>query len=145
MLKRTISYTDFDDNPREDVFYFNITEAELIELESSYSDGFAATMQRIIATDDNMKLVQEFKKIVLLAYGERSEDGKRFMKSDEIARDFSQHAAYSAIFMELATDADKAGAFINGIMPKSLVEKVAEQDKPLSPPAPPSTASSPSQ
>lgn len=145
MLKRTISYEDFDGNAAEDTFYFNLTEAELIELESSYDDGFAAAMQRIIAANNNQKLVQEFKKLVLLAYGVRSEDGKRFIKSEELARDFSQHAAYSTIFMELATDAEKASEFINGIMPKSLQDKVAQQDKPLVPPAPPSTASSPSQ
>lgn len=144
MLKRTISYEDFDGNAAEDVFYFNLTEAELLEMESSYEGGFAASMQRIIDANDNQKLITEFKNLVLLAYGERSDDGKRFVKSPEIARDFSQHAAYSSLFMELATDADKAAAFINGVVPKSLQDKVAEQDKPLSPPAPPSTASSPS-
>lgn len=145
MLKRTISYEDFDGNPAEDTFYFNLTEAELIELESSYDDGFAAAMQRIIAADDNHRLVQEFKKLVLLAYGQRSDDGKRFVKSEELARDFSQHAAYSTIFMELATDADKASEFVNGIMPKGLRDKIAEQDKPVNPLAPPAPVSTASQ
>ena len=137
MLKRTISYEDFDGNPAEDIFYFNLTEAELIEMEASYDGGFAASMQRIVAQNDQQKLVSEFKKLVLMAYGERSADGKRFVKSDELAKDFSQHAAYSKLFMELATDADKAAEFINGIVPKSIQEK-ADRDKPPAPLAPPS-------
>ena len=143
MLKRSITYTDFNDNIVTEDFYFNLSEAELMEMESTYRGGYAETMQRIIDTEDNAALVQEFKKLVLLAYGEKSEDGKRFVKSDEIDRNFSQHAAYSALFMELATDAQKAAAFMNGIIPKRLVEEI-DQDKPLMPPAPPQSETSPS-
>ena len=143
MLKRSITYTDFNDNIVTEDFYFNLSEAELMEMESTYRGGYAETMQRIIDTEDNAALVQEFKKLVLLAYGEKSEDGKRFVKSDEIDRNFSQHAAYSALFMELATDAQKAAAFMNGIIPKRLVQEI-DQDKPLMPPAPPQSETSPS-
>ena len=140
MLKRTIKYEDYNGNPAEDDFYFNLTEAELIEMESTYDRGYAETMQFIVDTNDFKTLLAEFKKLVLFAYGEKSPDGKTFVKSEEIARAFSQHAAYSVLFMELATDADKAAEFMNGIIPSRLVEQTKTQDKPTGPPPAPLTS-----
>lgn len=125
MLKRNITYKDFNGEEVTETFYFNLTRTELIELEVSYEGGLQAAIQRIIEENDPKKLIMEFKRIVLLAYGVRSEDGKRFMKSDQIREEFSQTAAYDELFMELATDDDAAADFVKGIIPSDLVQAVA--------------------
>jgi hypothetical protein len=140
MLKRTVNYEDFNGNNVSEDFYFNLTKAELLELELSYDSGFAESLQRIIDAKDNKTLVFEFKKLVLLSYGIKSEDGKRFMKSDKIREEFEQTAAYSALFMELAVDATSASAFITGITPRDLVDQARTQDKPVGPPPAPLSA-----
>lgn len=143
MLKRTVNYEDFNGKNVSEDFYFNLTKAELLELELSYESGFAESLQRIIDAKDNKTLVFEFKKLVLLAYGVKSEDGKRFVKSDQLREEFQQTAAYSALFMELAVDANAASAFITGITPKDLLDQAQPQDKPMGLPQSP-TMSTPS-
>lgn len=118
MLKKTITYTDYNGNERTEDFYFNLTEAEAMELELSTSGGLTENIRRIIASQDNPAIFKIFKELILKAYGEKSPDGKRFIKSQEISQAFSQTEAYSKFFMELATDADAAAAFVNGITPK---------------------------
>jgi hypothetical protein len=137
MLKRPITYTDFDENKITEVFYFHLSKAEIVELEVSYQDSMEAALKRIIASNDRAKLVAEFKKLILLSYGVKSADGKRFIKTDEAAKEFAQTAAYDALFMELATDANAAAIFVKGILPKDLTQQ--PQDKPVGPPLPPST------
>lgn len=120
MLKKTITYTDYNDNERTEDFYFNLSKAELTEMELSTAGGLAEMIQRIVSTQDAPKIVKVFKDLVLAAYGEKSADGKRFIKTEELREAFSQTEAYSELFMELATDADAAAAFVNGIVPKDL-------------------------
>lgn len=134
MLKRTVKYEDYNGETTSDVVYFNLTKSELVELELSYDRGFGEALQAIIDAKDHKTLIFEFKKILLLSYGIKSEDGKRFIKSDELRLEFSQTAAYNALFMELAMDDNAAADFIKGIMPKDLVENQFDQDKPQSPP-----------
>lgn len=122
MFKRNITFEDYDGIEQTEAFYFNFTKAELLELEVNYEGGLTATLDKIIAAKDHKSLVEEFKRIVLLAYGERSEDGKRFIKNEQLREEFSQTAAYSALFMELAMDSKKASEFINNTMPKDLAE-----------------------
>lgn len=119
MLKKTITYTDYNGTERTEDFYFNLTKAEIMEMEMSTAGGLAETIQKIIAAQDAPAIIKIFKDLVLKAYGEKSLDGKRFIKSDEIATAFSQTEAYSNLFMELATDADAAAVFVNGIIPAS--------------------------
>lgn len=126
MLKKTIKYTDYNGNETEDVFYFNLSKPELVEMELSEKAGMKAVIERIIETRDNKELVELFQKIILKAYGEKSEDGKRFIKSPEIAHEFSQTAAYEALFMELATVEDAAANFMNGIVPKDMLSNNQE-------------------
>lgn len=134
MLKRDITYEDFDGEQVTETFYFNLTKSEIIELEVSYKEGLQAALLRIVKAQDNKTLIAEFKKIVLLAYGERSEDGKRFIKNDEIREAFSQTAAYDALFMELATSDDAAATFIKGVVPKDFAKEIEKtQDVPLPP------------
>lgn len=125
MLKKTMTYTDYNGIERTEDFYFNLTEAEVMEMEMSTSGGLAEMIQRIVAAQDAPAIIKIFKELVLKAYGEKSPDGKRFVKSDEIAAGFSQTEAYSQLFMELATDADSAAKFVNAIVPAKLSNKAA--------------------
>lgn len=120
MLKKTIEYTDYNDVKRKEDFYFNLTKAEIMEMELSTTGGLAEMIQKIIDTQDTPQIIKIFKELVLKAYGEKSADGKRFIKNDEIRDRFAQTEAYSELFMELATDANAAAAFVNGIVPKDL-------------------------
>ena len=117
MLKKTIASIDYNGVKREEDFWFNLTKAEITEMELSTSGGLAETIQRIIQTQDQPAIIAIFKDLILKAYGEKSPDGKYFRKSEEIRTDFAQTEAYSELFMLLATDADEAAAFINGIVP----------------------------
>ena len=120
MLKKTIEYTDYNDVKRKEDFYFNLTKAEIMEMELSTTGGLAEMIQKIIDTQDTPQIIKIFKELVLKAYGEKSADGKRFIKNDEIRDGFAQTEAYSELFMELATDANAAAAFVNCIVPKDL-------------------------
>lgn len=120
MLKREITYEDFNGNTVTDVFYFNISKPELVELEVEQKQGFSSWIQGVIESKDSKELVAQFKRIVLLAYGQKSEDGKRFIKSDELREEFSQTAAYQTLFMELSTNDQAAANFIKGVLPKDM-------------------------
>ena len=117
MLKKTITYQDYNGVERTEDFYFNLTKAEIMEMEMSTTGGLAEMIQRIVAAQDAPAIIKIFKDLVLKAFGEKSPDGKRFIKTEEGALAFSQTEAYSNLFMELATDADAAAAFVNGIVP----------------------------
>lgn len=117
MIKKTLTYTDFNGVERTEDFYFNLTKAELTEMELSQEGGLEALIHRIINAKDQRVIVSTFKNLVLKAYGEKSEDGRRFMKSPEITANFVATAAYSEIFMELATDENAASEFVNGVIP----------------------------
>lgn len=131
MLKKTITYVDYDDNKRTEDFYFNLSKAELTEMEMSQNGGLQKLIEKIIAEQDGSKLIELFKEIILKSYGEKSLDGKRFVKNQEVVDAFVQSPAYSELFMELATDSDAAANFINNIIPKDLRDEVAKQQKNL--------------
>lgn len=122
MLKREIKYEDYHGDETSDIFYFNLSKPELIELEVEHEGGFAVVVQNIIDTKDHKELIKKFKQIVLAAYGKKSDDGKRFIKSDELREEFSQTAAYATLFMELATDDKAAAEFILGVLPKDMTK-----------------------
>lgn len=127
MFKKTIKYTDFDGNERKEDFYFNLTKAELLEMQLSIEGGLQGHLERIIKTQSQPELIKMFKDIIMRAYGEKSPDGKRFMKSDELRKDFECTEAYSELFMELATDSDAAAEFINALLPNDI--QPSEEDK----------------
>lgn len=118
MLKKTIEYVDYNDVKRKEDFYFNLSKAEVTEMELSTTGGLADTINKVVAAQDVPSIIKIFKSLILKAYGEKSPDGKRFIKSDELSEAFSQTEAYSILFMELATNSDKAAEFVNGIIPK---------------------------
>ncbi len=117
MLKKTITYVDYNGTERKEDFYFNLSKAEIMEMEMGTTGGMVEMINRIVAAQDAPAIIDVFKKMILRAYGEKSADGKRFIKSKEISEAFSQTEAYSQLFMELATDADAASKFVNGIVP----------------------------
>lgn len=123
MLKKTITYTDYNGVSRTEDFYFNLSKAEVMEMEMTTTGGMTEFINRIVAAKDAPAIIQIFKDLILKAYGEKSLDGKHFIKSEEISRAFSQTEAYSQLFMELATDADLAAKFVNGILPADVSQK----------------------
>lgn len=119
MLKKTITYTDYDGHTRTEDFFFNLTKAETLEMELSTSGGMTQMINRIIAAKDAPAIIKVFKELLLKAYGEKSPDGKRFIKSKELSEAFSQTEAYSQLFMELASDPDAGANFINNLVPNT--------------------------
>ena len=117
MLKKTFTYTDYNGVERTEDFYFNLSKAELMEMELSTTGGLAEMINKIVAAQDAPAIVKIFKELVLKSYGQKSADGRRFIKSKELAEEFAQTEVYSQLFMELATDADAAAKFVNGIVP----------------------------
>ena len=120
MLKKTVTYVDYNGVERTEDFYFNLSKAEVTEMELSVEGGFSKMLEEIVKSNDNVRIIELFKEMVLKAYGEKSADGRRFIKSKELSEAFSQTEAYSEIFMELALDEKAAAAFVNGIMPANV-------------------------
>ena len=136
MLKKTITYTDYNGTTRKEDFYFNLTQAEVTELEVSVEGGLVEQINRIVAAQNGKVIIETFKDIILRAYGEKSPDGRRFIKNQEVRDAFAQTEAYSNLFMELATDAKAASEFVNGIVPPKT-EKEAPADQSAEAPAVP--------
>lgn len=125
MIAKTITYTDYNGTERTETFLFNLNKAELMEMELSTSGGMAEMIQDIVKSKDSATIVKIFKNMILKSYGVKSEDGRRFIKSEELSNDFSMTEAYSKLFMELATDSDAAAAFVNGIIDDTPISKTA--------------------
>jgi hypothetical protein len=128
MLKKTIKYEDFDGNQVTEDFYFNLSKPDLIEFEAEHQGGINGFFETIIRTRDNNALVQLFKSFILRAYGEKSPDGKRFVKEEgRLAKQFAETPAYEALFMELTESEENLAAFFIGVLPKDLQAKTAER------------------
>lgn len=120
MITKEITYTDYNGQERTEKYQFNFTKAELTEMELSVNGGLSAMMERIKETDDRPELMRIFKELILKAYGAKSADGKRFVKSDELRTEFSQTEAYSELYMELVTNTESAITFFNGLIPNDI-------------------------
>ena len=135
MVVKKIKYTDFNGVEREEEFMFNLTEAEITEMELTTDGGLSDSIKKIISAQDTPQIIETFKMLLLKSYGQKSADGRRFIKSEELSKEFTQTNAYSQLFMELAYDDNAAIAFINGIIPESMREKVAENNSDYASPA----------
>lgn len=124
MLKKNIKYVDYDGNARAEDFYFNLNKAEVIELQLGTVGGLTKILEKIVQEKDTSRIIEYFKTIILKAYGEKSADGRRFIKSQELRDAFEQTEAYSELFMELASDAKMAAEFINGVLPKEAADAI---------------------
>ena len=129
MLAKKIKYTDYNGVEREEVFYFNITKAELMIQNLMTPGGLETKLKRIINSKDVPELTKYIQDIIKDSYGVKSDDGVRFIKSKELSEMFMQTKAYSVLFMEMVTDNKKASDFINGILPKDLVEQAEKMEK----------------
>lgn len=127
MTYETITYTDYNGVTKTRKFYFNINKSELIRLETATPGGLAQTLDDVVKAKDAPKLMKFFEDIIAMAYGEKSEDGERFIKSKELSEAFMQTEAYNQLFTDLLTDAKKASNFINKIFPKELVEQAQKE------------------
>lgn len=132
MYAKKIKFTDFNGNEREQTFYFNLTKAELAELQLSHEGGLQEYLQKIIDSQKTTEIAEIFKKLILMSYGEKSDDGMRFIKKDPVrgrlADEFEQTDAYSELFMELAQNDVAASEFMNNILPASVQQEVAKQN-----------------
>lgn len=124
MIKKTIKYTDYNGVERNEDFWFNLSKAELAEKELTTPGGYSAMLQAVVDAKDQPTIIKIFKEFVLEAYGERTADGKYFMKVDEnghrLSTKFAQTEAYSELFMALATNDELASEFIKGVMPSDI-------------------------
>lgn len=130
MLKKVVKYKNFFGVDKEKTLYFDLTKSELMTMALSVEGGLENVLRNILETDDMPSIIKNFEEILLRSYGEKSEDGERFMKGDDISRKFKESPAYDEIFMELITDEKKAADFINAVFPKDLdeyVEKIAQR------------------
>lgn len=130
MLKKTITFKDLDGNDVTEDFYFNLNKAEIAELQLSYKGGYDEHLKRVIKTDDGGLIISTFKDLVMRSVGRRSEDGRRFIKNQEIADEFFQSEAYSQMFLGLVTDASEGAAFVRAIMPADIVAEVEKEARP---------------
>ena len=127
MLKKIITYTDYNGVERTEPFYFNLSKAELMEMELGVTGGMTEMLDKIIAAKDAPSLMKTFKEMIMKSYGIKSDDGKRLIKSEELSIAFTQTEAYNVLFMELITDDKAAADFVNGIIPNEIQAEVAAQ------------------
>lgn len=127
MHKETVKYIDYNGVERTEDVYFNLSKAELMEMQLSTAGGFDTMINKLIKAQDQPTLVKIFKDIILRSYGVPSPDGRRFVKTKELTEEFTQTEAYSDLYMKFITDSEAAAKFINGIMPKSLIEQMNKQ------------------
>lgn len=120
MFKKTITYIDYNGQERTEDFYFNLSKSEMIMLESTTPGGYAAMLQRIIDSKDNISLMKTFTDLIKMSYGVKSDDGKRFVKNEQVVDDFMNSAAFDQMFTEFFTDENSASDFAKGIMPQDL-------------------------
>lgn len=124
MIKKTVTYVDYNGVERTESFYFHYTESEILDMELSTEGGFAERVQKIIDAKDQTSLLKVIKKFVLDAYGVKSDDGRRFIKNDEVKQAFVECPAYSEIYLDLLSDDVLASEFINGIIPDSAKKRL---------------------
>lgn len=128
MLKKTIEYVDYDGNERTEDCYFNLNEAELAELRASRSGGLEKMLERIVQEQDAQAIIAMVKEIMLKAYGEKSDDGRVFLKSPEISHRFSCTEAYNVLFMEICSSPEAASNFFNALLPAKIQKAIAEEE-----------------
>ena len=130
MIKKTITYIDYNGNSRTEDHYFNLSKSEIMKMEMGVSGGLAEMIQRVIAAQDQPALMKIFEDFIHKSYGIKTPDGKGFRKTPEDLEAFIATPAYDELFMELCTNAEAASAFINGIIPADLAKQIADMDKP---------------
>lgn len=129
MLKKTITYTDYDGMERTEDFWFNLSKTELTKLDAELPGGVLGVLRKIIDKKDRKALVDFIETLILRSYGEKTLDGKRFVKTPEMAEEFMQTPAYDELFMIILSDTDSQTSFINGVIPQSMAKEIEQTDK----------------
>ena len=129
MLKKTITYTDYDGMERTEDFWFNLSKTELTKLDAELPGGVLGVLRKIIDKKDRKALVDCIETLILRSYGEKTLDGKRFVKTPEMAEEFMQTPAYDELFMSVLSDTDSQTSFINGVIPQSMAKEIEQTDK----------------
>lgn len=122
MVKKTITYLDYNDKPITEDFYFNMSRVDMMDFNFDYDGGMKAYIEKIVAEEDNKKIYYFFKELLLKSYGKKSADGKRFVKNEEATQEFAESEALSELIFKLMNDENEAAAFVNGIIPKEFTE-----------------------
>ena len=129
MLKKTITYTDYDGVERTEDFWFNLSKTELTKLDAELPGGVLGVLRKIIDKKDRKALVDFIETLILRSYGEKTLDGKRFVKTPDMAEEFMQTPAYDELFMSVLSDTDSQTSFINGVIPQSMAKEIEQTDK----------------
>ena len=129
MLKKTITYTDYDGMERTEDFWFNLSKTELTKLDAELPGGVLGVLRKIIDKKDRKALVDFIETLILRSYGEKTLDGKRFAKTPDMAEEFMQTPAYDELFMSILSDTDSQTSFINGVIPQSMAKDIEQTDK----------------
>ena len=129
MLKKTITYTDYDGMERTEDFWFNLSKTELTKLDAELPGGVLGVLRKIIDKQDRKALVDFIETLILRSYGEKTLDGKRFVKTPDMAEEFMQTPAYDELFMSILSDTDSQTSFINGVIPQSMAKEIEQTDK----------------
>ena len=129
MINKKITYTDYEGVERTETFWFHLSRPELMELETSIDGGFSKLIRQIVDSKSTRGVIENIKKILLLSYGEKVDNGRRFAKSEEISKAFSETPAYEILYLQLLEDQDSLSRFINGLVPKDLAEQVSKMSK----------------
>ena len=128
MYKKTITYTDYNDVEQTEDFYFNLNKAELMRIQLQNNGTLQAKLERLINTRETSEIAQIFQDIIDMSYGVKSDDGKRFIKNQEVLDAFKQTEAYSELYVELTTNTDAAVEFITGIIPAKIAEQLDKEE-----------------
>lgn len=128
MYKKTITYTDYNDVEQTEDFYFNLNKAELMKIQLQNNGTLQAKLERLINTRETSEIAQIFQDIIDMSYGVKSDDGKRFIKNQEVLDAFKQTEAYSELYVELTTNTDAAVEFITGIIPAKIAEQLDKEE-----------------
>lgn len=126
MIKHTSTYTDFNGVERTEDFYFNLSKNEILQWEYGVENGLTTILDKIVKAKDGPQIIEYFKELILKAYGEKSDDGRRFIKSEEISTAFSQTPAFDELYIKLFTDSDFAADFVKGILPEDFGDDYSE-------------------
>lgn len=128
MIKKTITFTDYNGVERTEDHWFNLTETELMRLQMSAKGGLDTILKGLIASQDGAAIIATIEDIVQKAYGVRGLDGRQFIKNENVLNEFTQTEAYSQLIMELVTNADEAAKFVKGIMPAKIQAEAEKMD-----------------
>lgn len=132
MYRTDVTYENFDGEQVTETCYFNLTKAEMLQLQLQYPEGYQVYLQRLVDDNNRKAMIDEFKHILSMSYGERSADGRKFIKSEEISNAFMASEAYSELFIKLVSEEGYAEKFMSAVMPKDIVAQLPSNALPSS-------------